>query len=82
MNLGGWDGETGWFPRTSPRASPAAWLWRAMCAGWSGCVVWRPGHVAGSGTLPGQAAAVQCQSMLQQAAPPVPGECSGLAPGA
>lgn len=26
--------------RTSPGASPAAWLWRAMCAGWNGCV-WR-----------------------------------------
>ena len=27
-------------PRTSPGASPAAWPWRATCAGWSGCV-WR-----------------------------------------
>lgn len=26
--------------RTSPGASPAAWLWRATCAGWNGCV-WR-----------------------------------------
>lgn len=24
-------------PRTLPRVSPAAWPWRATCAGWSGC---------------------------------------------
>ena len=41
------------------------------------------GRVAGSaGTSPGRAAAVQRQSTLHQAAPPVPGECGGLAPGA